>query len=124
MSAIHESLTRMASSIVPLAGGWTCEYGPDETFIGFQGHFQNHPVLPAVVQILMARLLLEAGLQRTVALAEVVQAKFALPVPPGVPVRVIVAPAGKEGAWECTLTVPGGVAARFRLQEGTYETQA
>ena len=31
----------------------------DDDFIGFTGHFQGYPILPAVLQLLVARLLIE-----------------------------------------------------------------
>ncbi len=45
-------------------------------FLGFQGHFPGAPVLPAVVQILMATMLVETALGSALCLSSVENAKF------------------------------------------------
>lgn len=56
----------------------------------FQGHFPNHPVLPAVVQMLMAEIALENMLKEKCLTKKVVQAKFLEPVVPPCHVRSLV----------------------------------
>ena len=77
-------------------------FSPD--FRGFQGHFPGNPVLPGIVQILMAEV--AAGRGNDLRLAEVARCKFSRPVSPGERVSVAAAPAG-EGEWTCHLTVGG-----------------
>jgi 3-hydroxyacyl-[acyl-carrier-protein] dehydratase len=54
-----------------------------ESFIGFQGHFPKHKILPGVCQIQCALSTLERALQRPIALREVALAKYFVPVLPG-----------------------------------------
>ncbi len=49
-------------------------------FIGFQGHFPERPVLPAVCKIQAAVAMLEAAKRWRVRLDEIVLAKFTAPV--------------------------------------------
>ena len=77
-------------------------FSPD--FRGFQGHFPGNPVLPGIVQILMAEV--TAGRGNDPALKEVARCKFLRPVSPGERVSVTAAPAG-EGQWICDLNTGG-----------------
>jgi len=54
-----------------------------DTFIGFQGHFPKHKVLPGVCQIQCALSTLEQAMQKNVELREVTLAKYFAPVSPG-----------------------------------------
>lgn len=54
-----------------------------EEFIGFQGHFPKHKILPGVCQIQCALSTLELAIQKTVELKEVALAKYFVPVLPG-----------------------------------------
>ena len=106
--------------------GFGREYRLEADFSGFTGHFPQNPVLPAVVQLLMARMTVEDGLGRPLNLAGVPQAKFMLPLGPGLSVAVAVRPhaavpppgkkAGEGTLWDCVLSVEERVAARFRLE--------
>lgn len=49
-------------------------------FIGFQGHFPESPILPAVCKIQAAVAMLEASKRRKARLDEIVSAKFSTPV--------------------------------------------
>jgi 3-hydroxyacyl-[acyl-carrier-protein] dehydratase len=49
-------------------------------FLGFQGHFLERPVLPAVCEIQAVVTMLEVWKKRRVRLEEIVLAKFATPV--------------------------------------------
>jgi 3-hydroxyacyl-[acyl-carrier-protein] dehydratase len=49
-------------------------------FIGFQGHFPEMPILPAICKIQAAVAMLEASKGRGVRLDEIVLAKFSAPV--------------------------------------------
>jgi 3-hydroxyacyl-[acyl-carrier-protein] dehydratase len=54
-----------------------------ETFIGFQGHFPKHKILPGICQIQCALSTLERAVRQTVELREVALAKYFAPVSPG-----------------------------------------
>ena len=84
------------------AGEVTASFCFPPDFTGFQGHFPGNPVLPGIVQILMAEVTAGRGNDRL--LAEVVRCKFLRPVSPGERVNVTATPAGGE-KWTCDLTV-------------------
>jgi len=54
---------------------------PDD-FVGFQGHFPARKILPGVCQIQCVRFMLERWSTRTVALKEIVGAKYFAPIVP------------------------------------------
>ena len=64
-------------------GSWEASLvlGPD--FIGFDGHFPDQPVTPAVAQMLAGICLAEAALGRPWRLGQVTRAKFLKPLEPG-----------------------------------------
>ena len=55
-------------------------FGP--AFVGFQGHFPGHPILPALVQILTGVTLAEAWFEKPLDLVAIDNAKFLLPIYP------------------------------------------
>jgi 3-hydroxyacyl-[acyl-carrier-protein] dehydratase len=61
-------------------GGLTARFLFPPEFIGFQGHFPENPVLPAVCKIQAAVAMLEESTRRKVRLDEIVLAKFSAPV--------------------------------------------
>ena len=85
-------------------------------FQGFAGHFPGHPLLPGVVQLLIAQTLVEAAMGSRQLLGEVVGAKFLEQLLPG---REIVARCRARDAsrlaWNARLEVEGRLAASFQL---------
>jgi 3-hydroxyacyl-[acyl-carrier-protein] dehydratase len=63
-------------------------------FIGFQGHFPEAPILPAVCEIQAAVAMLEAWTKRDVKLREIILAKFSSPVT-----------CGEEVMYSCSVTM-------------------
>lgn len=62
---------------------WRRQYRFNDDFVGFQGHFEGHPVLPALSQVFIAQHMVQTLLKRQVILENITQAKFLSPVPPG-----------------------------------------
>ena len=58
------------------------------SFIGFQGHFPEQPILPGIVQIMAAAYTASLGAQHR--LQRIKRCKFTRPVVPGEPVHVTV----------------------------------
>ncbi len=58
------------------------------SFAGFQGHFENHPVLPGICKVQAVLVLHEKVYGRPFRLAEVTQAKYFMPVFPGQEITV------------------------------------
>ena len=54
-----------------------------ENYIGFQGHFPDHKVLPGISQIHCVQVMLEEWRKEPMHLKEVVRAKYFQPVHPG-----------------------------------------
>jgi len=51
-------------------------YSFDRNFVGFSGHFPGYPILPAVLQLLLAQLLIEKQKRCKVRITSIVRAKF------------------------------------------------
>lgn len=49
-------------------------------FVGFQGHFPDHPILPGVCKMQAVLVLLQEWYQKEISLKEIVMAKFLSPV--------------------------------------------
>jgi 3-hydroxyacyl-[acyl-carrier-protein] dehydratase len=140
MSALHTALRAAASPLealpktgpkigpgtFPGTGGWRREYvfGADSAV--FAGHFPGHPVLPAVVQILMAQMTLEDALGgvhsdhgdaggKPFMLSSVSRAKFMAPLGPSDEIELEVKQGGRPGLWECAVRHAGRTAAQFQL---------
>ena len=62
---------------------WRQRYRLNDSFIGFRGHFEGHPVLPALAQVFFAQHLVQAVVKRQVTLETIIQAKFLSLVRPG-----------------------------------------
>ena len=54
----------------------TGEFSFDSDFIGFSGHFPGYPILPAVIQLLLAQHLIEKQKGCDVRVTRIVKAKF------------------------------------------------
>ena len=94
-------------------------------FIGFQGHFPDRPVLPAVCKIQAAIAVVEAWSKGEVRLDEIVSAKFFAPVTCGeeVAVRCLVTmEEGNRGVVKAALARNGEGVAKFRLRV-TFEAE-
>lgn len=72
----------------PVAEAATAEIIFPATFIGFQGHFADQPVLPGVCLVLAALVLAESIEDAALSIREIVAAKFFSPVAPNAPVRI------------------------------------
>ena len=59
------------------------------TFSGFQGHFPQNPVLPAIVQLMTARESIIEHVGRDHLIMEVTRAKFHRVITPDIPVTVV-----------------------------------
>lgn len=99
----------------PEGEGWRQSYRPDASFAGFSGHFPGHPVLPALVQLLMVQHTLELGTGRKMPLHALTQAKFLAPVFPCSMVDVAVSSA-PHGGWNAELTANGQTVSRLSFQ--------
>ena len=52
------------------------EFSFDKDFIGFSGHFPGYPILPAVLQLLIAQVLIEKQKGYKISVTRIIKAKF------------------------------------------------
>ena len=95
------------------------------TFIGFEGHFPDRPVLPAACEIQAAIAVLEAWSRGEVRLGEIVSAKFFTPVTCGeeVVLRCLLKmEESNQGVVKATVARNGESVAKFKLRV-TFEDE-
>ena len=113
---LREAIVDCAQSeVTALEDGfqWTLCFPKD--FVGFDGHFPGHPVLPAFIQILVTQCALQQRSARTWSLQRVKRAKFMKIVEPNQPVTVTWTEKESEGNLQAsfTLTVDASKVASF-----------
>jgi 3-hydroxyacyl-[acyl-carrier-protein] dehydratase len=118
MSALRNALQAAASSpeALPEAAGWRRQYVFGAGSAVFDGHFPEHPVLPAVVQVLMAQMTLEEELGGPISLCAIVQAKFTAPLGPDAVIELRVQQGRHAGLWDCALRCAGQPASHFQIE--------
>ncbi len=85
-----------------------------QSFLGFEGHFPNKPVLPAVVQVIMAQMAINEATGQNIDLQEITQAKFSFPIEPENTITCTIKQ--KDNSfWDCSIIVLEKVAAKFSL---------
>lgn len=119
MNPMREGIARAARGRQQVAEDGSCsqEFCFDPDFVGFSGHFPGYPILPGVVQLLLAQCLVEAAVGRGLELQEVSNAKFLEQLAPGGLIRVSCTSKGPEraGWWAARLEIEGRLAASFQL---------
>ena len=93
------------------------KYRFDPKFIGFSGHFPDNPILPAMVQIMMALVAVEKQKECHLEAVSVEKAKFHLPVQPDQEIEVAcrLRPVGGLSGCDARLSIAIGLAASFRI---------
>jgi 3-hydroxyacyl-[acyl-carrier-protein] dehydratase len=112
-----ELVSSRVGALQQRADGWHQVFRLAETFAGFEGHFPDNPVVPAVVQLLMGALVAEAVAGRTLTVVQVAKAKFLHPLRPLEDINLRCVP-DPDDALRCQIQLTGaaGTAAVFRLQ--------
>jgi len=89
----------------------------DPTFIGFGGHFPGYPILPAILQTLMAQILAEEVVGAPLQLVALKRAKFTRQLRPGDKIDVRLSCREKEAQLHCAveLLVADQAASSFTL---------
>ena len=70
--------------------GTTLEFHYPSSFLGFQGHFRDDPILPGVCLLQSLRLGLEKAWSTRLKISKILRAKFVAPVRPGDTIRFAV----------------------------------
>jgi 3-hydroxyacyl-[acyl-carrier-protein] dehydratase len=123
MNRIREAITQAALSPARINDD-TCEqsfcFATD--FPGFAGHFPDYPILPAVLQTLMAQMLAEQAAGRPLQFSALERAKFTHQIGPGDRIDVHLSWREEDGTLRCSaeLKVADKRAASFilRLDKG------
>lgn len=98
------------------ADGWHQTFCLPESFAGFDGHFPDNPVVPAVVQLLMGLHLAEAAAGQALVIVQVVKAKFVQPLRPLEKIEVCcVQQHGDSLCCKVEISSASGMASQFRL---------
>ncbi|MCW1876824.1 hypothetical protein OMR58_20460 [Erwinia sp. INIA-01] len=79
-----------------------CSFILTTDFSGFRGHFPDNPLLPGIVQIMLARYTAAAG--KSAQLAGVKRCKFLHPIKPGETVSVAVKPGRHTGEYQAVIS--------------------
>lgn len=121
MSSLRRAIAAAAQGPVeagPAADQWRQEFAFAGDFLGFAGHFPGYPVLPAMVQVLVAQMVVEESAGRPLRLTALANAKFLIQLRPQEVItvccrqkKVTVAATLYEG----TLHVAAGLAASFQF---------
>lgn len=87
-------------------------------FIGFAGHFPDYPILPAVLQVLLAQMVAEQLVGKPMKFSSLTRAKFSEQLRPDMPIDVRVTRSEQEGSHlcRCELHTAEKRAASFMLQ--------
>jgi 3-hydroxyacyl-[acyl-carrier-protein] dehydratase len=88
-----------------------------DSFIGFAGHFPDYPILPAILQTLMAQMLVEEVMGESLQFLGLSRAKFTRQLRPDEQVDISIKCKDKDGQLRCSarLMVGNETAASFTL---------
>lgn len=93
-----------------------CKYYLEKSFPAFEGHFENHPLLPAVVQIGFCADTIGRLRGKKQQVVSISRAKFVRPILPETEFTVTATPR-PDGQFTCTITAPNGeVCSRLTLR--------
>ena len=87
----------------------TLEFHYPASFVGFQGHFRDDPILPGVCLLQSLRLGLETAWSTRLKITKILRAKFVAPVHPGDTIRFAVTE---------TSRTPGAVSTKAKVTCG------
>jgi 3-hydroxyacyl-[acyl-carrier-protein] dehydratase len=121
MNRMRQAL--LAAAVAPAqcaAESGTQSFCFSEDFLGFAGHFPDYPILPAILQALLAQQLAEQVVGGALQFQELTRAKFTRQLRPGELIEVAVNCQEQEGHWRCNsrLSVAAEPAASFTLLLG------
>ncbi len=113
MNSLRNALELCAKPVIQLdKAKFSKDFFLPASFIGFEGHFPIKPVLPAIMQILMAQMTASEATGKNVGLQEMTQAKFTSPIDPDNTITCIVTQK-QDSLWDCQILVKESTAAKF-----------
>lgn len=89
-----------------------------ENFLGFSGHFPGHPILPAIVEIMIVVSLISDHARTAQSLLSVESAKFLNPVGPNQEITVRCRPCTLKGKliYDAQLTIGDTISASMQVE--------
>ena len=120
-SAISSELrSRIRDVTASENGKYECTVTFDPAFRGFEGHFPDHPIVPGVCFIELARVFAETVLERPLRCTELTQCRFRRPIFAGDEVKCRLHLIGADGT-SCEIgaelkTPDGGTASQMRMR--------
>ena len=118
MNRMREAIKQAALAPAQLsAGSGEQSFCFDESFLGFAGHFPGYPILPAILQTLLAQIVAEQVLGCSLQFQALKRAKFSRQLRPGETIDVSLSCLEKEGQMRCAakLQVEDEIAATFTM---------
>jgi 3-hydroxyacyl-[acyl-carrier-protein] dehydratase len=88
--------------------GITGEFCFDRNFIGFSGHFPGYPLLPAVLQLLIAQLLIERQKEYKIKVTLIEKAKFLSEIKPDDRITVKCIDVPEDETRKCKVVITSG----------------
>lgn len=119
MNLMREAISRSAlTQVAPTADGGEQRFCFAADFSGFAGHFPGYPILPAILQVLLAQMVAEELTGKPLQLAALERAKFTRQIRPDETVTVRVNCMSNDEHLRCNaqLTVGDETAALFVLK--------
>lgn len=86
-------------------------------FIGFQGHFPDNPILPAMIQVMVVREAVAEHLGYAINVTKIFNAKFKKTISSNTPITAIWTIKEQEDSYDCNCTIEanGSVASKILL---------
>jgi 3-hydroxyacyl-[acyl-carrier-protein] dehydratase len=121
MNKMREAINRAALTPAVLSGDMAEQrFSFKDSFIGFAGHFPEYPILPAILQTLLAQILAEQLSGEPLQFLSLNRAKFSRELRPDEQIDVSLKCLEKEGRLHCAtrLRVADETAASFTIVLG------
>ena len=118
MKNMNEEIRQCSTiSVHETERGYEMGYLFGSAFSGFQGHFPQNPILPAIIQLMTARESIIEHMGRNLLITNVTRAKFQKIITPDIPVTVVWTLRKKDDAFicKCMLETEGNPASSFTL---------
>lgn len=110
MKNLIEAIKKSSAKPAQIKSQWEISnsYCFDNSFLGFSGHFPGYPILPAVMQLLLAQLLIEEQKGHKIEVISIEKAKFLSEIRPNDPVTVICTNADTDNGHRSKVKIVSG----------------
>ncbi|MBN1905682.1 MAG: hypothetical protein JW927_11350 [Deltaproteobacteria bacterium] len=110
MKNLIEAIKKSSAKPAQIKSQWEISnsYCFNNSFLGFSGHFPGYPILPAVMQLLLAQLLIEEQKGHKIEVISIEKAKFLSEIRPNDPVTVICTNADTDNGQRSKVKIVSG----------------